>query len=92
MIAGLLVISVCASFLFHTPHAKSIDSSGAEFFWGGKVGDMINEWLQQIIGYIGTAALLFVGLLSYIIWRFNPAFNFQQNKKTEKFFVYCKSR
>jgi S-DNA-T family DNA segregation ATPase FtsK/SpoIIIE len=80
VIAGLLVISVCTSFLFHTPHAKNIDSSGAEFFWGGKVGDMINEWLQQVIGYIGTAALLLVCILSYIIWRFNPAFNFHKVK------------
>ncbi len=52
VIAGLLVISVCASFLFHTPHRKTIDSTNAEFFWGGKVGDMINAWLQQEIGYI----------------------------------------
>jgi S-DNA-T family DNA segregation ATPase FtsK/SpoIIIE len=78
VIAGLLVISVCASFLMHTPHPQKINSSGAEFFWGGKVGDMINEWLQQIIGYVGTAALLFVGLLSYVIWRFNPSFNFKK--------------
>jgi DNA segregation ATPase FtsK/SpoIIIE, S-DNA-T family len=77
VIAGLLVISVCASFLMHTPHPHKINSSHVEFFWGGKVGDMINEWLQQVIGYIGTAALLFVGLLSYIIWRFNPSFNFK---------------
>ena len=79
VIAGLLVISVCASFLMHTPHAQNIGSN-PEFFWGGKVGDMINEWLQQMIGYVGTAALLFVGLLSYIIWRFNPSFNFSRKK------------
>jgi len=80
VIAGLLVISVCASFLFHTPHPKTIDATNAEFFWGGKVGDMINAWLQQEIGYLGTAAILFVGLLSYIIWRFNPSFNFHKVK------------
>jgi S-DNA-T family DNA segregation ATPase FtsK/SpoIIIE len=61
----------------HTPHARKINASNVEFFWGGKVGDMINEWLQQTIGYIGTALLLLVGLLSYIIWRFNPSFNFK---------------
>jgi DNA segregation ATPase FtsK/SpoIIIE, S-DNA-T family len=77
VIAGLLVISVCASFLMHTPHSHKINASNAEFFWGGKVGDLINEWLQQTIGYIGTALLLLVGLLSYIIWRFNPSFNFK---------------
>jgi DNA segregation ATPase FtsK/SpoIIIE, S-DNA-T family len=81
VIAGLLVISVCASFLMHTPHAQKVSAGNPEFFWGGKVGDMINEWLQQIIGYTGTAAVLFVGLLSYIIWRFNPSFNFSNKKK-----------
>ena len=78
VITGLLVISVCASFLMHTPHAAHATSSNPEFFWGGKVGDMINEWLQQLLGYIGTAALLLVVLLSYIIWRFNPSFNFRK--------------
>ncbi|MEO9021314.1 MAG: DNA translocase FtsK [Ginsengibacter sp.] len=78
VIAGLLVISVCASFLMHTPHFQNTKTGSPEFFWGGKVGDMINEWLQQVIGYVGTAALLFVGLLSYIIWRFNPSFNFRK--------------
>ncbi|MDQ2720820.1 MAG: DNA translocase FtsK [Bacteroidota bacterium] len=81
VIAGLLVISVCASFLMHTPHPHHISTTNPEFFWGGKAGDMINEWLQQMIGYTGTAAVLFVGLLSYIIWRFNPSFNFHRKKK-----------
>jgi S-DNA-T family DNA segregation ATPase FtsK/SpoIIIE len=78
VITGLIVVSVCASFLMHNPHVAKATSSSPEFFWGGKVGDMINEWLQQILGYIGTAALLLVVLLSYIIWRFNPSFNFRK--------------
>jgi S-DNA-T family DNA segregation ATPase FtsK/SpoIIIE len=81
VIAGLLVISVCASFIFHSPQPHAFGSSAPEFFWGGKVGDMINDWLQQMIGYVGTFALLFVGLLSYIIWRFNPAFDLHKVKK-----------
>jgi S-DNA-T family DNA segregation ATPase FtsK/SpoIIIE len=82
VIAGLIVISVCASFLMHTPLTadKVSTSANAEFFWGGRVGDMINEWLQHFIGYIGTAALLLISLLSYIIWRFNPSFNFDAKK------------
>lgn len=79
VIAGLLVISVCASFLMHTPYShNNISASNPEFFWGGKAGDMINEWLQQVFGYTGTAAILFAGLLSYVIWRFNPSFNFKK--------------
>jgi S-DNA-T family DNA segregation ATPase FtsK/SpoIIIE len=81
VITGLLVISVCASFIFHSPEPHPLTSARPEFFWGGRVGDMINEWLQQMIGYVGTFALLSLCLFSYIIWRFNPAFNFHKIKK-----------
>ena len=80
VLAGLIVVSVCASFLMHTPNAAPVSAANPEFFWGGKVGDMINEWLQQIIGYAGTALLLIVALFSYIIWRFNPTFNVKKPK------------
>ena len=82
VLVGLIVISVSASFLMHTPLSadKVSTSAGAEFFWGGRVGDMINEWLQHIIGYIGTAAILLISLLSYIIWRFNPSFDYDVKK------------
>lgn len=74
VIAGLIIISVVASFL--TP--------GQSFAWGGAVGDMINNWMQQVLGRIGTAALLLVAALSYVIWRFNPSFNFSKKVATEK--------
>ncbi len=70
LIVGLVVISVAASFL----------TQGSFFAWGGAVGDMINLWLQQIIGKVGTAALLLVAGLSYIIWRFNPVFSVKKEK------------
>jgi len=63
---GMLVLSVCLAFLFR--------NSG--FSFGGAVGEMIVAWLENLIGYIGTAALLFVVVLSYIIWQFNPSFAF----------------
>lgn len=71
VIVGLLVVSVAASFLM----------SGHPFPWGGAVGDMESHWLQQVIGKVGTAALLLVAMMSYIIWRFNPSFNFLTSKK-----------
>jgi len=70
VIVGLLVLSVSASFLL----------KGRPFPFGGAVGDMENQWLQQIIGKVGTAALILVALMSYIIWRFNPSFNFLYKK------------
>jgi len=65
---GLLIASVALAFLL----------SGAEFLWGGLVGRMIAEWLTNFLGHIGTAALLLVVACSYLIWQFNPAFNFPQ--------------
>lgn len=74
VLLGLLVVSVTASFLTHEV-GNPTASGSAEFFWGGSVGDGINEWLQHTIGYAGTALLIFVCFFSYLIWRFNPVFN-----------------
>lgn len=82
VLAGLVIISVLASFLMHHPNA-STDGVSSEFFWGGKVGDMVNEWMQQVIGYLGTAVVLALTLLSFVIWRFNPSFNLPKRIKKE---------
>lgn len=73
--AGLLVLSVTLAFLFA--------SSGFRF--GGGVGNMINHWLSESIGTIGTAALLIVLWLGYFIWQFNPAFNLPEKRKEAAF-------
>lgn len=70
VVVGLLVISVAAAFVM----------SGHPFPWGGAVGDMESHWLEQVIGKVGTAALLLVAVMSYIIWRFNPSFDFLTTK------------
>ncbi len=70
VIVGLIIISVTASFL----------TQGNPFAWGGAVGDTSNHWLQQLLGKVGTAALLLIAVLSYIIWRFNPVFTFSSRK------------
>lgn len=69
--AGLLVLSVTLAFIF--------SSSGFRF--GGGVGNMISHWLVEILGTIGTAAILIILWLGYFIWQFNPAFNLPQRKK-----------
>jgi DNA segregation ATPase FtsK/SpoIIIE, S-DNA-T family len=63
---GLLILSVSFGFVF----------SGAGFPFGGRVGDMVSDWLSNFLGTIGTAALLLVVGGSYLIWQFNPSFNF----------------
>ena len=74
VLAGLLYFSVAAAFVTH----------GLGFPWGGAVGDMISDWLTSFLGWIGTAALLLVAGLAYVIWRFNPVFKVPSLPKKEK--------
>jgi S-DNA-T family DNA segregation ATPase FtsK/SpoIIIE len=64
VVTGLLYISVLLAFV----------TRGSGFPWGGAVGDMIDDWLIRFLGWLGTAAVLFVAGLAYFIWRFNPVF------------------
>jgi S-DNA-T family DNA segregation ATPase FtsK/SpoIIIE len=64
VLSGLIYFSVAFAFF----------TSGSSFAWGGAVGSMVADWLTHAIGWIGTAALLLVAGLAWIIWRFNPVF------------------
>jgi DNA segregation ATPase FtsK/SpoIIIE, S-DNA-T family len=64
VITGLVFFSVALSFVM----------IGNSFPWGGGFGDNISKFLVQALGNLGTAALLSVIGLAYIIWRFNPVF------------------
>lgn len=67
---GLLIISVTFGYLF----------SSAAFPFGGRVGDMISAWLINFLGSVGTAALLLVVGISYLIWQFNPDIKIPERK------------
>ncbi len=69
LIAGLIVLSVVFSFFF-----------GRNFAWGGAAGDLMVDGLVRLIGNVGTAALLIVVFLAYVIWRFNPSFKLPERK------------
>ena len=64
----MLVISVILAFAFQN---VNLWFGGA----GGYTGRMISDWLTGMIGNVGTGTLLFVLLLGYIIWQFNPSFD-----------------
>ncbi|HMO62646.1 MAG TPA: DNA translocase FtsK 4TM domain-containing protein [Ferruginibacter sp.] len=64
VLLGLAILSVFFAVAFN----------GSQFRWGGNVGNMVKDWMIQGIGLTGTWAVLVVAVLSYIIWRFNPAF------------------
>ena len=65
VLSGLLFFSVALAFI----------TAGNSFAWGGAVGSMVSDWLTHVLGWIGTAALLLVAGLAWVIWRFNPVFN-----------------
>jgi S-DNA-T family DNA segregation ATPase FtsK/SpoIIIE len=66
---GLVIASVALAYLFPS-HYNGI----YEFPFGGRVGNMISDWLSRFIGPVGTGALLVVVGASYLIWQFNPTF------------------
>ncbi|HZH37507.1 MAG TPA: DNA translocase FtsK 4TM domain-containing protein, partial [Flavisolibacter sp.] len=68
---GLLILSVALAFVF----------SAFEFPFGGEVGTMIKKWLVGLMGTVGTACLLLVVGISYLIWQFNPTFNMPVRQK-----------
>lgn len=70
LIIGLPVISVAAAAIFQ----------GQPFPWGGAAGDMVRDWMYKTIGEVGTVAVLVVAVLSYVIWRFNPAFKLPEKR------------
>ena len=72
VVVGVLVVSVSLAFLF----------ANNDFAFGGSVGTMISNWFITMIGTIGTAALLFVAFLAYIIWQFNPVFKLPRKSHT----------
>ena len=65
VVAGLVFFSVSLAFIMN----------GNGFAWGGGFGENISRFLVQAIGNLGTAALLSVAGLAFIIWRFNPVFS-----------------
>jgi S-DNA-T family DNA segregation ATPase FtsK/SpoIIIE len=70
MLVGLLVLSVAFAFFFRN----------SAFSFGGAAGELMEVWLVKWIGDVGTALLLAVAVLSYIIWRFNPVFKLPQKR------------
>jgi S-DNA-T family DNA segregation ATPase FtsK/SpoIIIE len=74
VVTGLLYISVLLAFV----------TRGSGFPWGGAVGDMTCEWMTQFLGWVGTAAVLFVAGLAYFIWWFNPVFKVPKLPVKEK--------
>ncbi len=70
ILLGLVILSVAFAVAFE----------GSKFRYGGNVGNMVKDWMYQLIGKVGTLGVLSVAVLSYIIWRFNPVFKIPSKK------------
>ena len=70
VIAGIAVISMTAAFL----------AGSSIFSWGGAVGEMMEGWIENIFGRLGTGFIIFAIAIVYIIWRFNPTFKLPAKK------------
>ena len=70
VLPGLLVFSVALAFAFQKN----------DFTFGGGVGNMISHWLNNFVGTTGTAAILLVVGLAYVIWQFNPSLKWPERK------------
>ena len=67
---GLLFISAAMSFI----------AIRDGFAWGGALGDAIVRWTSGFIGTTGTALLLLVTGMSWLIWKFNFDFKWPERK------------
>ncbi len=65
VLIGLVVFSMTFAFIAY----------GADFSWGGAVGEYLSSWFIKWIGKVGTGAVLLLTVFSYFIWRFNPSFH-----------------
>ncbi|WP_343744058.1 DNA translocase FtsK 4TM domain-containing protein [Chitinophaga sp.] len=70
MIFGLLFISMAMAFV----------TNGADFPWGGALGNALDKWTSGFIGKTGTALLLLVAGFSWLIWKFNFDFKWPEKK------------
>ena len=71
VITGVLFFSVVFAFM----------TKGSNFPFGGAVGELSSAWLTRFLGTLGTAVLLMVAGLAYIIWRFNPVFKLPERSR-----------
>jgi S-DNA-T family DNA segregation ATPase FtsK/SpoIIIE len=70
---GLVIASVVFAFILPSHY-----TGGFDFPFGGRVGNIISDWLSRFLGSVGTGALLLVVGASYLIWQFNPTFKWPE--------------
>lgn len=60
LVIGLILFSILFAYLL--PNYP---------IFGGSFGFYVNTWLEGVLGFVGTAILLFVSFITYLAWEFN---------------------
>jgi S-DNA-T family DNA segregation ATPase FtsK/SpoIIIE len=58
----MIIVSIVSSFFFQK----------LEFPWGGVFGQSISEYVQNLLGVVGTLALMLFALVATFVWSNNP--------------------
>jgi len=77
-IVATILISVTFGYLFND--SGGFLGSGV----GGNHGFVVSSWLNAFIGRIGTAFLLFVAIIAFLLFSFNTSFNWLRFRKKEE--------
>ena len=70
-ITGIVFFSVALAFI--TP--------SSDFSYGGAMGQYVSHYLGNLMGKTGTAMLILVAGMAWVIWRFNPVFRLPAKKE-----------
>lgn len=57
----------------------------SEFPWGGNMGNLLTTWLNGFIGQLGTALLLIVAGLAFLVWKYNFDFRVPRLRRMAAF-------
>lgn len=57
----------------------------SEFPWGGNMGNMLSGWLSGFLGKLGTALLLIVCGLAFLVWKYNFDFRIPRLRRMASF-------
>ena len=77
-IVATILISVTFGYLFND--SGGFLGSGV----GGNHGFVVSSWLNAFIGRIGTAFLLFVAIIAFLLFSFNTSFHWLRFRKKEE--------
>jgi S-DNA-T family DNA segregation ATPase FtsK/SpoIIIE len=72
LLVGMPLISITLSLI----------NAQGDLLWGGNVGRMGLQWMDERFHFFGTVSILSLIIFSFVIWKFNPAFRLPSKQGT----------